>query len=138
MFTCSVSGQSPTGIYYRHRWHQLSHIRKPSLTDRIVSLNKSNRVPHFCFHHSQCFLSPSIKGIQHDKVVYTIFFTCMFVLLFTRKKRTPRRFDAGSNAYHPQTPKEYFKQQYFESLDILINELGRRFKQERERSFCTS
>ena len=47
-----------------------------------------------------------------------------------RKKRTPRRFDAGSNAYHPQTPKEYFKQQYFESLDILINELGRRFKQE--------
>ena len=77
----SVSGQSPTGIIdtaginYRH-------IRKPSLTDRIVSINKCNRVPRFCFHHSQCFVSPSIKGIQHDKVAYTIFFymyVCSFV-----------------------------------------------------------
>lgn len=45
-----------------------------------------------------------------------------------RKKRSPR--DHNANGYHPQTPKEYFKQQYFESLDILSHELRRRFKRE--------
>ena len=46
-----------------------------------------------------------------------------------RKKRIPHRIDEGSSGYHPQTPKVYFKQQYFEALDILINELQRRFQQ---------
>ena len=46
-----------------------------------------------------------------------------------RKKRIPHRIDEGSIGHQPQTPKEYFKQQYFEALDILINELRRRFQQ---------
>ena len=46
-----------------------------------------------------------------------------------RKKRIPHRIDEGSSGYHPHTPKVYFKQQYFEALDILINELQRRFQQ---------
>ena len=40
-----------------------------------------------------------------------------------RKKRIPLRIDEGSSDYHPHTLKVYFKQQYFEALDILINEL---------------
>ena len=47
-----------------------------------------------------------------------------------RKKRIPQCIDGGSDSFHPQSPKEYFRQQYFEALDILINELQRRFKQE--------
>lgn len=48
-----------------------------------------------------------------------------------RYRNSPRRLDDGSVAHQFNDPKEYFKRQYFEVLDLLMNELKRRFQQER-------
>ena len=39
-----------------------------------------------------------------------------------RKRKAPARFEVGSNAAHyPDTPKEHYRQQYFECLDLVVN-----------------
>ena len=45
----------------------------------------------------------------------------------TRRRRPPKRFNDGTEGFNPETPKEYFRHQYYEALDILIAELNRRF-----------
>ena len=48
-----------------------------------------------------------------------------------RYRNPPKRLDGGSISHQFNSPKEYFRKQYFEVLDLLINELQRRFQQER-------
>ncbi len=49
-----------------------------------------------------------------------------------RYRRPPRRIDNGGASVHTfATPESYFRKQYFEVLDLLINELKRRFQQKR-------
>ena len=49
-----------------------------------------------------------------------------------RYRRPPRRLDEVSSTSHEFTSTEsYFRQLYFEVLDLLINELRRRFQQKR-------
>ena len=48
-----------------------------------------------------------------------------------RFRQPPRKLDSGSTSHRFSTPKCYFRKQYFEVLDLLVNELKRRFKQER-------
>ena len=47
-----------------------------------------------------------------------------------RKRRIPRRIDSGSEGHSFSLPEEYFRSQYFEALDVVINELECRFDQE--------
>lgn len=47
-----------------------------------------------------------------------------------RYKHVPKRIDEGRSESHRfEAPKEYFRQQYFECLDLVIGELERRFHQ---------
>ena len=46
-----------------------------------------------------------------------------------RRKKVPRRLDEGADNHQYSSPKYYFRQQYFEVLDVLINELTQRFSQ---------
>ena len=49
-----------------------------------------------------------------------------------RHRRPPRRVDDSTATAHEfATPEDYFRKQYFEVLDLLINELKRRFQQKR-------
>ena len=49
-----------------------------------------------------------------------------------RYRRPPRRLDEASSTSHEFTSTEsYFRQQYYEVLDLLVNELKRRFHQKR-------
>ena len=48
-----------------------------------------------------------------------------------RYRRPPQRIDDGEAPVHFSDAKSYFKQQYFEILDLLVNELKRRFQQKR-------
>ena len=48
-----------------------------------------------------------------------------------RYRRPPHRIDDGEAPVLFSDPKSYFKQQYFEILDLLVNELKRRFQQKR-------
>ena len=41
--------------------------------------------------------------------------------------RHPSRFDSGSNPNNFLSPKEYFRQMYFEACDLLCGELEKRF-----------
>ena len=50
-----------------------------------------------------------------------------------RQRNLPRRLDSGTSSHEFETPKEYFRQKYFEVLDIVTNEIQRRFDQ---RDFC--
>ena len=46
-----------------------------------------------------------------------------------RQKRVPRRIDDGSPGYSFTCPEDYHRSQYFEAIDIILNELDRRFDQ---------
>ena len=43
--------------------------------------------------------------------------------------RRPRRVDDGEPAHRFETPKAYFRQQYFELFDLALGDLKRRFQQ---------
>ena len=49
-----------------------------------------------------------------------------------RRHRVPARFEAGAmNSHHyPEDPKSHFRQQYFELIDLLDEQISRRFKQD--------
>ena len=46
-----------------------------------------------------------------------------------RYSKRPRRVDDGESAHRFETPKAYFRQQYFELFDLARGELKRRFQQ---------
>ena len=48
-----------------------------------------------------------------------------------RYRNPPRNLDNGSHSHKFTDPVDYFRIQYFELLDVLINELKRRFQQKR-------
>ena len=45
-----------------------------------------------------------------------------------RKRKVPRRIDDGAEAHRFDTPRDYYRQLYFEVLDVLCNEISRRFQ----------
>ena len=47
-----------------------------------------------------------------------------------RKRKVPLRIDSGSEGHSFSLPEEYFRCQYFEALEVVVNELNRRFDQE--------
>ena len=47
-----------------------------------------------------------------------------------RPRKLPRRIDDGAASHQPSTPKEIYRQKYFEALDIVCEEIKRRFDQE--------
>ena len=48
---------------------------------------------------------------------------------FPRYRQAPRKLDDGSAAHRFQTPKEYYRQQYFEALELAQGGLESRFQQ---------
>ena len=51
--------------------------------------------------------------------------------ILPRLRRPPRRRDSASSAHVFETPQAYYKQQYFEALDIVVTDLHTRFQQDR-------
>ena len=47
-----------------------------------------------------------------------------------RQKCIPVRIDDGAPNHHFSTPEQHFRKQYYEVLDLLTNELERRYEQE--------
>ena len=48
----------------------------------------------------------------------------------SRARRPPKRYDSGTAPHVYTTPKDYFRHIYFEVLDVVRNEISRRFNQE--------
>ena len=46
-----------------------------------------------------------------------------------RARRPPRRIDSDSEPHVFETPLEYYRKIYFEVIDVVVNELNRRFEQ---------
>ncbi|CAF1145149.1 unnamed protein product [Didymodactylos carnosus] len=46
-----------------------------------------------------------------------------------RQRRAPKRYDEGSNPHTFNSSEDYFRNEYFEPIDIIINTLQKRFKQ---------
>lgn len=46
-----------------------------------------------------------------------------------RRRKIPRRVNDGADPHHPPCPKDWYRQQYFEALDEVTNELSQRFDQ---------
>ena len=47
-----------------------------------------------------------------------------------RKRKVPSRYEDGTSVgYHPGTPKEYFRQKYFECIDTIVSCIRDRFDQ---------
>ena len=76
---------------------------------------------------------------QHDNSSFTHFFESVTSdsenlterPTLPRKRRAPRRFEQGSGQPHEfHTPADYFRQQYYETFDVLIQEIDTQFCQE--------
>ena len=52
-----------------------------------------------------------------------------YTLKNTRQKKVPKRRDVGAPSHTFTSPEDYYRQQYFEALDILNGEMSRRFDQ---------
>ena len=51
-------------------------------------------------------------------------------LALPRKRKALTRYEVGSSVgHHPGTPKEYFRQHYFECLDTVVSCIRDRFNQ---------
>lgn len=46
-----------------------------------------------------------------------------------RKRKLPRRIDDGAASHNPSTAADMYRQKYFESLDVVCEEINRRFDQ---------
>ena len=47
-----------------------------------------------------------------------------------RQRKRPRRFEEGtSQGFYHDTPKDYYRQYYFEAIDVLVNCIQERFDQ---------
>ena len=46
-----------------------------------------------------------------------------------RYRKAPRRFDEGSQPHKFSTAKDYFRCQYFQACDLLVNDIESRFEQ---------
>ena len=49
--------------------------------------------------------------------------------MLPRQRRIPRRVDDGAPNHHFQSPEDFFRKQYYEVLDLLVNEITQRFNQ---------
>ena len=49
--------------------------------------------------------------------------------LLPRARRPPRRIDSDGEPHIFETPLEYYRKTYFEVIDVVVNELVRRFDQ---------
>ena len=49
--------------------------------------------------------------------------------ILPRQKRIPRRLDDGASNHVYSSSKEYYRQQYYQVLDVLTEEMTRRFDQ---------
>ena len=48
----------------------------------------------------------------------------------SRKRKVPRRYDSGhAEAEFPSTPKDHYRQVYFEAVDLIIQNITERFNQ---------
>uniref|UniRef100_A0A1X7V7W0 Uncharacterized protein n=1 Tax=Amphimedon queenslandica TaxID=400682 RepID=A0A1X7V7W0_AMPQE len=45
-------------------------------------------------------------------------------------RQPSRRYNSGTQEYTHSSPKELYRQQYYEVIDLLVNEIDRRFDQE--------
>ena len=49
--------------------------------------------------------------------------------MLPRQKRVPHRINDGAANHHFHCPEDFFRQQYFEVIDLLMNEITQRFSQ---------
>lgn len=46
------------------------------------------------------------------------------------RRNPPQRTGNEAECYQPETPKDYYRQKYYETLDVVFNEISRRFNQD--------
>lgn len=49
--------------------------------------------------------------------------------VLSRPRKAPRRYDGGANPHHHACPEDKYRQDYFEALDHVVGEIGKRFDQ---------
>uniref|UniRef100_A0A1X7SF00 Uncharacterized protein n=1 Tax=Amphimedon queenslandica TaxID=400682 RepID=A0A1X7SF00_AMPQE len=57
-------------------------------------------------------------------------FEFISLLVLPRTRQPPRRYNSGTQEYTHPSPKELYRQPYYEVIDLLVNEIDRRFDQE--------
>ena len=113
-----------------------SYLAFVAVEQLATTLQSKNISAELCSEAGQAAISffERQRSLENFNLFYDIVLTECQELTdepkLPRQRRVPQHIDEGSESFHPQTPKDYFRQQYFEVLDILVNELRRRFKQE--------
>ena len=113
-----------------------------SVTEQLsITLQGQNTTLYEAKHASS--LSESYLRKQRSDSAYDVFYDNILKEsqnltaepVLPRQRKLPKRLDNGADSYEFQSPKDYFRQKYFEVLDIVTNEINRRFDQ---RDFCVA
>ena len=116
-----------------------------SLGERILkhtdNLSHTIQNPSLTAFETQDLAKKTIQTllrIRNDEA-YDLFWERMLLLksekrvsdpVLPRKRRSPAHLEVGSSeGYHPATPKDFYRQRYFECLDLIINHIKDRFDQ---------
>ena len=116
-----------------------------SLGERILkhtdNLSRTIQNPSLTAFEAQELAKKTMQTLQsiRNEEAYDLFWERMLILkaekkvndpVLPRKRRAPARIEVGSSeGYHPVTPKDFYRQHYFECLDLIINHIQDRFDQ---------
>ena len=116
-----------------------------SLGERILkhtdNLSSTIQNPSLTAFEAQELAKKTIQTLQRirNEEAYDLFWERMLILKAEKKvndpvlpckRRAPARIEVGSSeGYHPVTPKDFYRQHYFECLDLIINHIQDRFDQ---------
>ena len=99
------------------------------------NLSRTIQNPSLTAFEAQDLAKKTIQTLQRirNEESYDLFWERMLILkrdkkvndpVLPRKRRAPVRIEVGSSkGYHPVTPKDLYRQHYFECLDLIINHI---------------
>lgn len=115
------------------------------LGERILkhtdNLSKTLQNPSLAASEGQQLAELTCQTLEHIRTTecFDLFWQNVLLLqkekgvnepILPRKRKAPRRFEEGSSdGHHPTTPKDFYRRQYFECLDLIVNCVRDRFRQ---------
>ena len=132
-------------IGVKHQTHTFEFFIGVVIGERILkhtdNLSRTLQHKDMSATEGQEVANLSVKTLQHmrDESTFNLFWAMVQQLAskddirepsLPRRRKAPQRFEVGSSEpEHPSSPEEYYRQMYYEALDLVINCIQRRFDQ---------
>ena len=117
----------------------LRHVDNLSRTlqDKKISAAEGQQIARLVISTIADLRKEEVYGLFWDKLLKLAESMDVYDPKLPRQRKRPARYDGGLSAgHHHQTPKEYYRQLYYEVLDSTTHCLTERFDQPGYRKYC--